>query len=90
VLTYFSELYGNPSSMHTSGEVGIKIREARETGCRLLGAVPTSHFYQCGTESDNNGIRSALAPIRIVEYVTVGGSIQPSKRSAPLANRAIV
>lgn len=63
MLPYFSELYGNPSSMHTfGGQVGIKIREAREQVAALLGASPDEIiFTSCGTESDNTAIRSALA-----------------------------
>ncbi|MGA3281996.1 MAG: cysteine desulfurase NifS [Smithella sp.] len=59
---YFRELYGNPSSMHTfGGQVGQKIRVAREQVAELLGASPEEIvFTSCGTESDNSAIRSAL------------------------------
>jgi cysteine desulfurase len=59
---YFRELYGNPSSMHTfGGQVGQKIRVAREQVAQLLGASPEEIvFTSCGTESDNSAIRSAL------------------------------
>jgi cysteine desulfurase len=60
---YFRDLYGNPSSMHTfGGQVGRKIREAREQTAALIGALPDEIiFTSCGTESDNAAIRSALA-----------------------------
>jgi cysteine desulfurase len=60
---YFSELYGNPSSMHTfGGQVGVKIRQARQSVASLLGAEPEEIiFTSCGTESDNTAILSALA-----------------------------
>ena len=63
MLPYFRELYGNPSSMHSfGGQVGQKIRTAREQVAALLGAVPEEIiFTSCGTESDNAAIRSALA-----------------------------
>ena len=63
MLPYFHELYGNPSSMHSfGGQVGKKIREAREQVAALLGAAPDEiTFTSCGTESDNAAIRSALA-----------------------------
>jgi len=63
MLPYYHELYGNPSSMHTfGGQVGRKIREAREQVANLLGAAPEEIiFTSCGTESDNTAIRSALA-----------------------------
>ena len=41
MLPYFSDYYGNPSSMHTFGGqvAGVKIREARERVARLIGAA---------------------------------------------------
>ncbi len=63
MLPYFRDLYGNPSSMHTfGGQVGRRIREAREQAAALIGAQPEEIiFTSCGTESDNAAIRSALA-----------------------------
>lgn len=62
MLPYFNQFYGNPSSMHTfGGQVGQKIRAAREQVAALLGALPEEIvFTSCGTESDNSAIRSAL------------------------------
>ncbi len=62
MLPYFSDLYGNPSSAHSfGGQVGRKLREAREKVARLLGAVPEEIIFTgCGSESDNAVIRSAL------------------------------
>jgi cysteine desulfurase len=62
---YFTELYGNPSSMHTfGGQVGIRIREARECVAALLGCEPGEIiFTSCGTESDNAAIHGALAAV---------------------------
>jgi len=62
MMPYFSELYGNPSSAHTfGGQVGRKIREARESAAELLGVNPEEIlFTSCGSESDNAAIRSAL------------------------------
>jgi cysteine desulfurase len=60
---YFSELYGNPSSMHSfGGQVAKKIAEARAKVATLIGADPDEIiFTSCGTESDNTAIHSALA-----------------------------
>jgi len=60
---YFCELYGNPSSMHTfGGQVGIKIRTAREKTAALLGCDPSEIIFTgCGTESDNTAINGTLA-----------------------------
>jgi len=63
MLPYFSDFYGNPSSMHSfGGQVAKKVREAREQAAALIGASPDEIiFTSCGTESDNAAIRSALA-----------------------------
>ena len=65
MMPYFGDLYGNPSSMHTfGGQVGKKIRQAREQVASLLGCEPDEIiFTSCGTESDNTAIRSTLATV---------------------------
>ena len=62
MLPYFSNLYGNPSSMHTfGGNVAYKIKEARANVASLIGATPEEIvFTSCGTESDSTAIRAAL------------------------------
>ncbi len=62
MLPYFSDLYGNPSSMHFfGGQVADKLDEARARLAALIGAQPDEIiFTACGTESDNAAIRSAL------------------------------
>ncbi len=59
----FCELYGNPSSMHTfGGQIGRKIRQAREQVADLLDCEPSEIiFTSCGTESDNAAIKGTLA-----------------------------
>jgi cysteine desulfurase len=60
---YFHDLYGNPSSMHTfGGQVGGKLKEAREKVAGLIKADPEEIlFTSCGTESDNTAIQAAIA-----------------------------
>jgi len=62
MLPYHSELYGNPSSMHSfGGQVGRAISEAREKIANLVGASSDEIvFTSCGTESDSTAIFSAL------------------------------
>ncbi|MBM4322871.1 MAG: cysteine desulfurase NifS [Deltaproteobacteria bacterium] len=62
MLPYFSEFYGNPSSMHFfGGQVQKKINEAREKVADFLGAEPSEIvFTSCGTESDNAAIFGTL------------------------------
>ena len=63
MLPYFSELYGNPSSMHLfGGQVGRKLGEARERVAAAFGCLPDEVIFNaCGTEGDNTAVRSALA-----------------------------
>ena len=59
---FLTELYGNPSSIHSfGGQVAAHIERARERLASLLGAAPTEIiFTSCGTESDNAAIMSAV------------------------------
>ena len=63
MMPFLTDLYGNPSSIHTfGGQVAAHVDEAREQLADLLGAHPSEIiFTSCGTESDNTAIRSALA-----------------------------
>ncbi|MFK5954034.1 MAG: cysteine desulfurase NifS [Desulfobacterium sp.] len=63
MLPYFSELYGNPSSMHSfGGNVGLKLKDARQKVADFIHADPGEIvFTSCGSESDNAAILSALA-----------------------------
>ncbi len=65
MLPYFSELYGNPSSMHRFGDqVGKAIEVARGQVADLLHAMPAEIiFTSCGTESDSTAILSALQAV---------------------------
>ncbi|MBO9997796.1 MAG: cysteine desulfurase NifS [Cyanobacteria bacterium SID2] len=63
MLPYLSELYGNPSSMHSfGGQVGSAVQEARAKVAALLGAEDTEIiFNSCGSEGNNTAIHAALA-----------------------------
>lgn len=63
MLPFFSEQYGNPSSLHQFGDkVGRALKNARQQVQALLGAEHDSEiiFTSCGTESDSTAILSAL------------------------------
>ncbi len=62
MMPYFSDNYGNPSSMHSfGGNVAGAIETARENVANLLGAAPQEIvFTSCGTESDGTAIRAAI------------------------------
>ncbi len=61
---YFSEFYGNPSSIHSVGRrAGVALAGARRTIAELLHAKTSEIIFTSGgTESDNAGVRGlALA-----------------------------
>ncbi|AOV17781.1 cysteine desulfurase NifS [Acidihalobacter aeolianus] len=63
MLPFFTEQFGNPSSMHSFGDrVGRAVKQARAQVQSLLGAEHDSEiiFTSCGTESDSTAILSAL------------------------------
>ncbi|WP_210394775.1 cysteine desulfurase NifS [Motiliproteus sediminis] len=63
MLPYFTELFGNPSSMHSfASGVGRAVAQAREQLRLLLGAAYDTEviFTSCGTESDSTAILSAI------------------------------
>ncbi len=63
MLPFFSEQFGNPSSLHQFGnKVGRRLKKARKQIQVLLGAEHDSEiiFTSCGTESDSTAILSAL------------------------------
>jgi len=63
MLPFFTEQFGNASSIHSFGaQVGKALKEARGQVRALLGAAHDSEivFTSCGTESDSTAILSAL------------------------------
>lgn len=63
MLPFFTEQFGNPSSIHSFGnQVGFALKKARKQVQKLLGAEHDSEiiFTSCGTESDSTAILSAL------------------------------
>ncbi len=75
VMDAFSQAWGNPSSIHRTGQLARRrVEEARERVARLVGGTPDEIvFTSGGSESVNAAIRSALdaAPDRRV-IVTSG------------------
>lgn len=62
MLPFFTEIYGNPSSMHRDGQEANKhLEAARENICKILGIEPLELvFTGSGTESNNLAIRGAV------------------------------
>ena len=62
MLPYFTEVYGNPSSLHTVGQIAKEeLEKARQTVADCLGANANEiYFTSGGSESDNQAIISAI------------------------------
>jgi cysteine desulfurase len=63
MMPFFSQLYGNASSMHFfGGQIKRHVDEARVKVAALINCDPAEIiFTSCGTESDNAAIRGILA-----------------------------
>ncbi len=61
MLPYLKEVYGNPSSLHTVGQVAKEaLDKARAEVAEIIGARPNEiYFTSGGSEADNQAIRSA-------------------------------
>jgi len=63
MLPYFTDVYGNASSVHTYGQKAkMALTKARETFAKLINAESPEEiiFTSCGTESDNIAIAGSL------------------------------
>ena len=61
MLPYFTETFGNPSSLHSAGqEAKEALENARATVAKCIGCEPREiYFTSGGSEADNQAIRSA-------------------------------
>jgi len=69
---YFSEFYGNPSSMHDfGGKVALKVKEAREKVKDFMGASDASEiiFTASGSESANMAIKGVLEANKSLKHI---------------------
>jgi cysteine desulfurase len=66
MLPFFSDMFGNPASVHTFGQKAEAFLEgAREILADILGSSPNEVvFTSCGTESDNLALRGAALAAR--------------------------
>ncbi|MEA5016906.1 MAG: aminotransferase class V-fold PLP-dependent enzyme, partial [Candidatus Limiplasma sp.] len=60
MLPYFTQVYGNPSSIHSAGREARKaVENARRQVAAAIGADPREIYFTAGgSESDNWAIRS--------------------------------
>ncbi|MBR4020356.1 MAG: cysteine desulfurase NifS [Firmicutes bacterium] len=66
MLPYFTENFGNPSSLYTKGlESKEAVDKAREQVANLIGATPKEIFFTgCGSESDNWAVFGAAEALK--------------------------
>ncbi len=66
MLPYFSDKFGNASSLHYEGvEASEAIEDARDSVAKLIGAdVSEIYFTSSGTESDNMAIKGVALALR--------------------------
>jgi cysteine desulfurase len=83
MMPYLTDLYGNPSSMHTfGGQVGDAVKTARKKVATLLGAEPEEiTFTSCGTESDSTAILSAIRSFPEKRHVVTTRVEHPAVKS---------
>jgi len=82
---YFSENFGNPSSLHSFGqEARAAVDEARQKVANFLNCKPTEIIFTSGgTESDNLAIRGMVSSAT----ASLLKRTPPAVRSAPLRSR---
>lgn len=81
MLPYFTEVYGNPSSMHSFGRRGISaVDDSREIIAKCLNCLPSEiYFTSGGTESDNWAIKGFLScPIGERNKIVIGATEHPA------------
>ncbi|MDP2268944.1 MAG: cysteine desulfurase NifS [Deltaproteobacteria bacterium] len=66
MLPYFTDMYGNPSSLHSFGQEAKRaIEEARDKVALFIGASPEEIvFTSGGTESDNFALKGAAMALK--------------------------
>lgn len=93
---YFSEEYGNPSSMHAfGGRVGKAVDAARERVAAFFNAQPDEIiFTSCATESNNTAIRGTAEYFgKGMKFVTTAvehpAVLQPGRRLRALGHECV-
>ncbi len=86
MLPYFTERYGNPSSIHHKGREAQKaLEDARRTVAEILGCEPREVIFTgCGTESDNLAIRGVALAARHQR-----GVARPHIITSPIEHHAV-
>ncbi|MFZ1527549.1 MAG: cysteine desulfurase family protein [Ferruginibacter sp.] len=72
MMPYFTEKFGNPSSIYSYGrETKIAIESARKTVAKILNAHPAEIFFTSGgTESNNTAIKASVRDLGCKHIIT--------------------
>jgi len=72
MLPYFTEKFGNPSSIYSYGrETRMAIENARKTVAKILNAHPSEIFFTSGgTESTNTAINAAVSDLGCTHIIS--------------------
>ena len=83
MMPYFTEHYGNPSSMHAfGGNVGRAVNDAREHVASLINASPDEIlFTSCGTESDSTAIWTTISSIPEKKHIITSRVEHPAVKN---------
>jgi len=83
MMPYYTEQYGNPSSMHAfGGNVGRAVNEAREHVASLINASPDEIiFTSCGTESDSTAIWTTISSIPDKKHIITSRVEHPAVKN---------
>jgi len=83
MMPYYTENYGNPSSMHAfGGNVATAVKEAREHVASLINAAPEEIiFTSCGTESDSTAIGATISSIPDKKHIITSRVEHPAVKN---------
>jgi cysteine desulfurase len=83
MLPFYSESYGNPSSMHAfGGNVAKSIQTSREQLASLLNATPEEIvFTSCGTESDSTAIWATISSMPEKKHIITSRVEHPAVKN---------
>jgi cysteine desulfurase len=80
---FYTEYYGNPSSMHAfGGNVATSINDARQQLASLINAAPEEIvFTSCGTESDSTAIWATISAVPDKKHIVTSRVEHPAVKN---------